>query len=76
MIIHQDLGGRPSHFLVVFGILAPGGAQEGSRGSPGVPRGAQSHPKYQLLMFFGRFGVDFNVSLLLLGVQGVPEPPK
>ena len=36
-------GGAPrSHFSLVFAVPAPGGAQDGSRGSP---RGAQSHPK-------------------------------
>ena len=47
-----------SHFLMLFGIRAPGGAQDGSRGSP---RGVQSQPKYQLLMIFDRFRVEIDV---------------
>ena len=51
-------GGQDNNFSMVFAVLAPGGAQDGSRGSP---RGAQSHPKFRFLMIFGRFGVEFAV---------------
>ena len=51
-------GGPRSHFFNGFWHPGPKWCP---RGVQGEPRGAQSHSKYQFLMIFGRFGVDFDV---------------
>ena len=54
-------------FLMVFGVGAPSGAQEASRGSPGVPRVIPS----TTFMIYCRFGVDFDVILIPFGAQAI-----
>ena len=51
-------GGPRSHFFDGFWHPGPKWCP---RGLQGEPRGAQSHSKYQFVMIFGRFGVDFEV---------------
>ena len=60
-------------FLMVFGIRAPSGAQEASRGSPGVPRAT---PSTNLCWFFIDFGWIFLWFGLLLGVPGSAQAIK
>ena len=47
-------------FFMVFGVGAPSGAQEASRGSPGVPRVIPSTNFDDLLSIWGGFWCDFG----------------
>ena len=64
LLWHLLGGGPPSHFFDVFWHPAPKWCP---RGLQGEPRGAQSHSKYQFLMIFDRFGMDFDVIWVILG---------
>ena len=57
-------GGPPSH---CFDGFWPPGPKRCPRGLQGEPRGAQSHPKCQLLVILGRFLVDFDVIFTTFG---------
>ena len=56
--------GCPAHFFEGFWHLGPKWCP---RGLQGEPRGAQSHPKYKLLVIFCRFSVDFDVIFVTFG---------
>ena len=57
-------GGPPSHFFNGFWRRGPKWCP---RGLQGEPRGAQSHPKYQLFLILHCFWMDFDVILATFG---------
>ena len=60
-------------FLMVFGIRPPSGAQDASRGSPGVPRAI---PSTNFLWFWVDLGWILMWFGLLLGVPGSAQAIK
>ena len=73
-LLWHPLGGvHQVTFLMVFGIWAPSGAQEASRGSPGVPRAT---PSTNFSWFLVDLGWILEWFWLLLGVPGSAQAIK